>query len=203
MNRQELAYHYELILKQPDISGVRLLNEILDDAIELLAPWVDKVQRSGLNDQDRQLYADKGIDISWQLRQPHDAAVFNLAARDILPKELLPAALLTRLCTAVIAGEDNRPNTVQQIINAYRQLDSAQAYNQRLAANNKKNANFKQRKDALMEYWQGNIDPNLSASKAAELLKQSDVYTQYKKPPKDEVLERYIREWQELLKQKP
>jgi len=104
MTRKELAFHYKSGLKQsvgfndrPAILAV--LNNILNEAIAVLEPWINNVERPGLCHMEpgsRTIRIESATNAPWNLCDPDDAYQFNLCAN--LPDPIKPAAYLARLC---------------------------------------------------------------------------------------------------------
>ena len=201
MKRQKIADQYETILNHAvnsqTMTGLPVIKEMLEDVITVLEPWKSKIQRP-MSEETKKKYAEKGIDISWNLHNPDDGFEFYLMTngnKDI-PEPLQRAALLVRLCTEVIDFGRIQKDKVGLIISSYRWLDEAEVHNRVRAAKKSKDKKSKTLEDELKTHWENNIDPTKKATDAAILLERCDVY---KGKPKRSTLEGYVRKWQQLL----
>ncbi len=203
MKRQKIADQYEAIFKHvvnsQTMTGLPVIKEMLEDAITVLEPWKGKIQRP-MSEETKKKYAEKGIDISWNLHNPNDGFEFYLLAsgnKDI-PEPLQRAALLLRLCTEAIDLGEIKNDRLGLIISSYRWLDAAEVHNRNIAAKKSKDEKSKTLENKLRTHWENNIDPAKKAPDAAILLERTIIYIESCTKPKRSTLERYVRKWQRL-----
>ncbi|MDO9046922.1 MAG: hypothetical protein Q7U66_04195 [Methylobacter sp.] len=206
MTRQELAYHYKSELNQAvGINGspaiLAVLSNILNEAIAVLEPWINNVERPGLWHMEpgsRTIRIESATNAPWNLCDPDDAHQFNLCAN--LPDTIKPAAYLARLCTGAIKQGVIKPHsfTIDRIIDAYRCLDAAEMKNKTTKATAAKNANVERVKGVLEAYWKATISPTLKPAVAARILANKVILNPDDKMPSDAILRGYIRQWQGL-----
>lgn len=200
MTRKELAGHYRKVLfetfKCSDMTGLPLIKDMMNNAIELLKPHLDNIQRP-MSDEERKKYTENGIDISWNLSIPEDAIRFyRLVHNNSAYESYQNAAYLISLChQAIEYGRVSHQDKASQIISCYLELSELEGINK---LNNSKGAKDQVRKkmwDDIKYYWKDNRKHPKNNTKEAEAIMDSDVYKKTGATFKKEVISKKIGKW--------